>query len=60
MVSIGALSLFSFKKSKTYPEAKFTTLSKSEADELIRKQASPVSEHLRPAPAPAGEMVVKG
>ena len=52
IASIGAISIFKFKKSTPSFERKFKTLSKSEADEIIKNEKFPVAIKLDPAPAP--------
>lgn len=52
MASIGALSFFKFKKSTTYSEKKYSTLSRSEAEEIIKSEKFAPSTHLKPSPAP--------
>ncbi|MCK9401590.1 MAG: hypothetical protein M0Q51_16575 [Bacteroidales bacterium] len=60
IVSISAFSFFNFKKSNKYSERKFNTLSKSEADEIIKNDKFPVSTQLKPAPAPIAQINIKG
>jgi len=60
IVSISTFSFFKFKKSNKYSEKKFNTLSKSEADEIIKNEKFPVSTRLNPAPAPAAQQNIKG
>ena len=55
IVSISAFSFFKFKKSNNYSEKKFDTMSKSEADEIIKNDKFPVAIQLNPAPAPIGQ-----
>lgn len=55
MVSISTFSFLNFKKSKTYSENKYNTLSKSEADEIIKNNNSPASTKMNPAPIPLGQ-----
>lgn len=60
VVSISAFSFFKFKKSSTYSEKKFNTLSQSEADEIIKNEMFPVSTRINPAPAPSAQQNIKG
>jgi len=59
IVSIGAFSFFKFKKSNNYAEKEFNTLSKSEADEIIKNEKPAVSSQLKPAPAPIAQRNIK-
>ena len=58
--SIGAFSFFRIKKSKDNPEMKFKTLSKSEADEIIKNEKFSFSGQHKPAPAPHAQKKIKG
>jgi hypothetical protein len=60
IVSISVFSFFKFKRSNRYPEKKFNTLSKSEADEIIKNEEFPALTRLNPAPAPVGQKNIKG
>lgn len=60
LVSLSAFSFFMFKKSNKYSEMKFNTLSKPEADEIIKNEKFPVSTSLIPAPAPAAQQKITG
>ncbi len=60
LASISAFSLFRFKKSNHNSELKFNTLSKSEADEIIKNEEFPASTYLNPAAAPVAEKNLKG
>ena len=59
-VSLGAFSFFTFKKSAKYSEKNYNTLSKSEADDIIRNAKFPVSTRIKPAPAPDVKMKQQG
>lgn len=50
--SFFALSSFRFDKSKTVEKQKFKTLSKSEADEIIKNKSYTVSVSLKPEASP--------
>jgi len=52
LISISALSILKFKKPKSYSEVKYNILSKSEAEEIIKKEKFSSSKYLKPAPAP--------
>ena len=60
IISISAFSLFKIKKPKNYSEKKFDTLSKSEADEIIKNNKFPVTTQLTPAPAPIRQKNING
>lgn len=52
MVSISAFLFLKFRKSNKYSEEKYITLSKSEADSIIKNEKFQVSTRINPAPAP--------
>ena len=57
-VSLAVMSAFpfvKFDKAHKHPEQHFNTLSKSEADEIIRKEKFPVPKPVTPAPPPSGK-----
>ena len=60
IVSISAFSFFKFKKSNNYSEKKFNTLSKSDADEIIKNEKFAASTRLNPEPAPVAQKNIKG
>lgn len=54
-IAIGSFVIFSgfkFKKSKNVESQKFKTLSKDEADAIIKNESSSVNVRLNPEPAP--------
>ena len=57
IASIGVFSFFKFQKSKHYPEIKIKTISKAEADEIIKDHQFTDSRQLNPAPAPASRNI---
>ncbi len=59
LVSISAFSFFKLKKSNKYSKKEFNTLSKSEADEIIKNEKFTVSTRLNPEPAPATEQNIR-
>ena len=59
-VSFGALSFFKSKKSGKYSEEHFNTLSKSDADEIIKNEKFTASTRLNPEPAPVAQKNIKG
>ena len=59
-VSFGALSFFKFRKSGKYSEKHLSTLSKSDADEIIKNEKFTVSTRLNPEPAPVAQKNIKG
>ena len=59
-VSFGALSFFKSKKSGKYSEEHFNTLSKSEADEIVKNEEFTASTRLNPEPAPVAQKNIKG
>jgi len=60
LVSIGAFSIFRNRKSDKYSEKKYHTLSKTEADEIIRNEKFSVSTHIKPSPGPVAKKNIKG
>ncbi len=60
IVSLGTFSVFKLKKPERYFEKKFHTLSKSEADEIIKDDKFTVSTQVEPAPAPVAQKNIKG
>lgn len=52
LVSLSAISMFHIKKSINNSENKFKTISKSEADDIIKSEKFSVSATLKPKPAP--------
>jgi hypothetical protein len=54
-VSISAVSLFKFIKSNKYYDKKFSTLSKFQADEIIKNEKFTVPTELKPSPAPTSQ-----
>ena len=60
VVSIGAFSIFRSKRSDKYSEKKYKTLSKAEADQIIRNEKFSVSTRMEPAPAPVANKTIKG
>ncbi len=59
LVSIGAFSLLKLKKQNYYPVQNFNTLSKPEADEIIKSEKFAVPNRLKPAPAPLAKKNIK-
>ena len=57
LASIGVLSFFKIKKSTTYSERNYSTLSISEAEEIIKSEKFVPSTHLKPSPAPSSQKV---
>lgn len=55
LVSIGVFSFFKNKRAINYTEKKFSTLSESEADEIIKDERFPVSVRINPSPAPVAK-----
>jgi hypothetical protein len=60
LISISALSIFKFKKSKSYSELKYNIVSKSEAEEIIKQEKFSASKYLKPAPAPRIKQDITG
>ena len=60
IVSISSISVFNFNKSNNYSEITINTLSKSEADEIIKSEKFPASAQLNPAPAPVEQKTTNG
>lgn len=60
LISIGALSIFKFKKFKSYAEVKYNIISKSEADKIIMKEKFSTSKYLKPAPSPRVKQDITG
>lgn len=60
IMSIGVFSVFRVKKSPHYSEKQFATLSKLEADEVIKNSRFTANTKLKPAPAPVAERSMKG
>jgi hypothetical protein len=55
--SIGAFSFIRFGKSHNLSDKKFKTLSRSEADEIIKKEPFSASVKIRPLPAPVPKKI---
>lgn len=53
-VSLGAFSFFKIKRNR-HSETRFNTLSKSEADKIIRSEKFSTHKKIKPAPAPEGK-----
>ena len=60
IVSIGAFSFLKTRKSNQYPEKEYNTLSKSEADNIIKNEKFQVSTRIIPAPAPVAKKNIEG
>lgn len=60
IVSIGAFSLFKLKKQNRYSEKKFKTISKSEADRVIKSEKFSIPTKIQPEQAPVGDRNIKG
>ena len=60
IASFGVLSFFQIKRTTNYPEKTFSTLAKSEADDIIKNEKIPISESLKPSPAPFGKKNIIG
>lgn len=60
IVSISALSIFKLKKSTSYSEIKHNTLSKAEANDILKNENFPASKHLKPAPVPSIKRSITG
>ncbi len=60
IVSIGALSLFKLKKHNRYSEKKFKTISKSEADRVIKNEKFSIPTKIKPEQAPVADRNIKG
>lgn len=57
--SIGAFSLFRINKSRNPSDIKFKSISKSEANDIIKNNKSFSSKKLNPAPAPNAGINIK-
>ena len=60
IISISAFSFLKVKKSKGYHENKINTLSKSEAEEIIKNEKFTVQTQLKPSPAPIAQKNMNG
>ena len=60
IVSMSAFSFFKVRKSNHYSEKNFNTLSRSEADKIIRNNKFPVLTQLKPEPAPVAKRNIHG
>jgi len=60
IVSIGAFSLFKLKKQNRYSEKKYKTISKSEADRVIKNEKFSIPTKIQPEKAPVGDRNIKG
>jgi|FLOH01.1.fsa_nt_gi hypothetical protein len=60
IVSIGAFSLFKLKKQNRYSEKKFKTISKSEADRVIKNEKFSIPTKIKPEQVPVGDRNIKG
>ncbi len=60
IVSIGVFSFFKLKKRNRYSEKRFNTLSKSEADKIIKNKKLSIPAQIKPAPAPVAQRNIKG
>ena len=59
VVAISSLS-FIFRKSRNISQHKVNSLSKNDADELIKKNKSLKSAKIKPSPAPISDKIIKG
>lgn len=60
IISIGAFSLFKFNKRNRYSETRFNTLSKSEADKIIKNEKFSIPAQIKPEPAPVAQRNIIG
>ena len=60
LASAATLSFFRFKKSNKYSEKSFKTISKAEADVVLKNETFSASIRLNPAPAPSAPINIKG
>lgn len=60
IVSITALSVFIIKQSKKNSEIKFYTISKSEANDIIRSDKLSPTTKIKPKPPPVAQRIIKG
>lgn len=60
IMSIGAFSFFKLIKRNRYSEIRFNTLSKSEADKIIKNEKLSSPAQIKPAPAPVAQRNIKG
>jgi len=60
MVSLGALSVFKTEKKQDYTEKQYRTLSKAEADKILKEEKFRAPKSLKPYPAPGGSEDVTG
>ena len=60
MSSLGALSVFKLKKKQNYAEKHYRTMSKAEADKILKEEKFRASQSLKPYPAPVDSEGVSG
>lgn len=60
IISIGAFSFFKLKKRNHYFEKRFNTLSKSEADKIIKNEKFSIPVQIKPEPAPVAQRNIIG